>query len=161
MVWSVLSALDYSHMHKTTEAQLIMGVANQLAACGKWHWGVFSLLHLQDPVLRRCALEYFLSQYCSPDKDLQDGELFVLEKLHVPSGWLYQAKAQQAGYEQWYDLRAAHLLLSGQWNDAHKVMLEHLAVDAIVNGVFVCLLACVCVCVHMCVCLMATHQYCM
>ena len=136
IVWSVLTALGYSHVHKTPEAQLIVGMANQLAKCGKWQWSVFFLLHQKDHVLRRAAIEDFLSHHCSPDKKLQEAEVFVLEKLHVPKAWVYSAKAQKAGYEQWYDLRAAHLLISGQWNEAHTEILEHLAVDAIVNGMY-------------------------
>ena len=133
-MWSVLTALGYTHMHKTSEAQVMVGVANQLSAQGKWQWGVFSLLHLQDPVLRRSSVEQFLSRHCSPKKKLTKAEEFVLERLGVPHSWVYAAKAQHAGYEEWHDLRASHLLSSGQWNEAHTVILEHLAVDAIVNG---------------------------
>ena len=72
-------------------------------------------------------------------------EVFVVEKLLVPKAWVWQAKAQRASQEEWYDLKALHLLSAGKWNEAHDTILEHLAVDAIINGV--CVHACVCVCV--------------
>lgn len=134
MVWSILTALDYSHMHGTAEAQLLVGLANQMAQCGKWQWSIFSLLHLKDPVLCRNAVEDVLSHNCSPEEELVEAEVFVVERLKVPVEWVYRAKAQRAGYEQWHDLRASHLLLSCLWNEAHLEIMEHLTVDAIISG---------------------------
>lgn len=141
LVWSVLTALDYSHMHGTTEAQLLVGLANQMARCGKWQWSIFSLLHLKDAVLCQDAVERVLAHSCSPEEELVESEVFVVERLKVPKEWVYRAKAQRAGYEQWHDLKALHLLLSCQWNEAHLEIVDHLAVDAIITG------RCMCVCV--------------
>ncbi len=58
----------------------------------------------------------------------------MVEKLKVPKVWVYQAKALRASQEEWYDLKALHLLSAGLWNSAHDTIMEHLAVDAIING---------------------------
>ena len=52
-LWAVLSALDYTHMHPTRQAQLHTSFATQLESSGLWEWAVFVLLHLEDPVLCR------------------------------------------------------------------------------------------------------------
>ena len=121
-------------MLATKEAQLLIGLANQMVGCGMWQWGVFALLHLKDPVLCKDAIENILHHNCSPEEELVESEKFVVERLRVPKEWVYGAKAQRAGYEQWHDLRACHLLLSCQWNEAHLEVMEHLAVDAIIAG---------------------------
>ena len=58
----------------------------------------------------------------------------MVEKLHVPKEWVCYGKAQRAGYEEWHDLQALHMLSAGRWNGAHSVIMENLAVDAIING---------------------------
>lgn len=95
---------------------------------------MFVLLHLKDPVLSRSAVREALARNCCSDEELSSVELFVVERLHVPSEWVYGAKAARAGYEEWYDLQALHLLQAQQWNSAHDVIIEHLAVDAIISG---------------------------
>ena len=137
LVWSVLTAQDYTHIRGTAEAQFLVGLANQMARCGKWQWSIFALLHLKDSILCRNAVEDILAHNCSPEEELVESEVFVMEKLKVPKEWVYHAKAQRAGYEHWHDLRAAHLLLSCQWNEAHLEIVNHLAVDAIITGVCV------------------------
>lgn len=135
-MWSLLNALGYTHMSPTTTSQLVTSFASQLEHSGKWKWAVFVLLHLQDSVLSMSAVRETLARNCSPNKQLQPSESFVIEKLSVPSEWVFCAKAQRAGSEEWYDLMAAHLLSAGRWDDAHHVIMEQLAVDAIISGTF-------------------------
>ena len=134
MVWSILSSLGYTHMSPSSISRLLASFASQLERAHKWQWAVFALLHLQDSVLCATAVRETLARNCSADEQLQPSESFVIEKLSVPEEWVYCAKAQQAGAQEWYDVMAAHLLSAGQWDEAHAVILEHLAVDAIING---------------------------
>ena len=137
-------------MHPTMMSQLVTSFASQLVSSGQWHWAVFVLLHLQDPVLAQTAVQNVLDRSCCSEEELSSPEVFVVERLKVPRAWVYQAKALRAGQEEWYDLKALHLLSAGKWNDAHDTIVESLAVDAIINGVCVCV--CACVCVHACGC---------
>ena len=134
MVWSLLTSLEYTHTHPSVTSKLLTGFASQLVSCGKWHWAVFILLHLQDPVLTRAAVQDVLDHNCCSNEELSSGEFFVVEKLKVPKAWVYEAKALRASQEGWYDLKALHLLSAGQWNSAHVTIMEHLAVDDIING---------------------------
>lgn len=125
-------------MHPTVMSQLITSFSSQLVSCGKWHWAIFVLLHLQDPVLTQSAIQDVLDRSCCADEELSFSEVFVVEKLQVPKAWVWQAKAQRASQEELYDLKALHLLSAGKWNEAHDTIVEYLAVDAIINGVCVC-----------------------
>ena len=58
----------------------------------------------------------------------------MVDKLRVPREWVFLGKAQRASYEEWHDLQALHLLSAGQWNSAHDCIMEHLAVDSVING---------------------------
>lgn len=115
-------------------AQLVVSFATQLEHCGKWHWSVFALLHLKDQALLRPAVQELLARNCCSDEELSEVESFVIEKLFVPKDWVYYAKAQRSGYEEWYDLQAYNLLHAEHWNEAHTVIVQHLAVDAIIIG---------------------------
>lgn len=133
-MWSILSALGYTHLSLTATSQLLTSFASQLERSGKWKWAVFVLLHLQDPVLSMSSVRDILDRNCSPNEQLHPSESFLIERLSVPSDWVYCAKAQRSGVEEWYDLMAAHLLSARKWDDAHRVIIEHLAVDAIISG---------------------------
>lgn len=150
MVWSLLCSLGYSHMHHTMMCQLITSFASQLERSGEWEWSVFVLLHLTDPVLSKSAIQDTLDRNCSEAEELGRSEIFVIEQLRVPKQWVFLGKAQRASYEEWYDLKALHLLSAEQWNSAHDTIVEHLAVDSIINGTFLCL-NCDCV-VYLCPC---------
>ena len=121
-------------MRSTAIAHLLVSFANQLESCGKWHWAVFVLLHLQDPVLSKSSVQEILDGNCSSSEELSSSEVFVMEKLHVPKEWVYCAKAQRSYYEQWYDLMTQHLLHAEHWSEAHGVLVKYLAVDAIISG---------------------------
>ena len=131
---SLLTSLGYTHLHPTKQAQLHTSFASQLRRAGLWQWAVFVLLHISHAPQREEAVKTLLSECCSPDEDLNDQELFVINDLHVPKTWVYAAKGQSAGYELNYDLQALHLLEAEKWNDCHSVIVKELAADAIING---------------------------
>jgi len=95
---------------------------------------VFVLLHLEDPVLCRYAVQEVLSRHCSEEEELTSSEAFVINQLKVPEEWVYEAKALLAQYNQSHDLQALHLLHGGQWNDVHTVIIDHLVADMIINA---------------------------
>ena len=65
--------------------------------------------------------------------------------------FLYQA--QRAEYENRHSVQALHLLKAGLWNEAHTVIMKHLAAPAIIIGVCMSVYVCVYVCVRVCECL--------
>lgn len=134
LLCSLLSSLCYTHLHPTKKAQLHSSFACQLDRLGLWHWAVFVLLHIDQPLLREVAVKSVLDHNCTADEELNDQENFIVEKLCVPKSWVYAAKGQSAGYELNYELQVLHLLNAEQWNDCHTVLVKHLAASAIING---------------------------
>ena len=131
---SLLGSLGYTHLHPTRQAHLHSSFGCQLERAGLWHWAVFVLLHINHYPQRELAVKSLLNAHCSSDADLTDLEAFIINKLHVPTTWVYAAKGQSAGYELNYDLQALHLLKAERWNDCHCVIVEKLAASAIING---------------------------
>lgn len=126
--------MDYTHLHPPKLAQLHTSFACQLEHSGLWEWAVLVLLHIDDPVLRDMAIQHVLTHNCTSDKELSKQESFVVNQLHVPLTMVHSAKAQRAGYEGHYSNEAHHLLVAEQWNDAHNIILRHLATNAIINS---------------------------
>lgn len=132
---SLLTSLDYAHLHPTKLAQLHISFACQLERCCLWQWAIFVLLHINQPTLREAAVRRVLCQHCTSDEELTEQETFIVEKLRIPKNWVYGAKGQSAGYELNFELQALHFLKAEQWNDCHTVIMKHLAANAIINGV--------------------------
>ena len=133
-LWSVLVAMDYTHLHPTKLVQLQTGFASQLERSGLWEWAGFVLLHITDPVLRDSAVQRLLTYNCTPDKELSKQESFIVDQLHVPLHMVHSAKAQQASQVGRHEWQAYHLLVAERWNDVHDVILHHFATDAIISG---------------------------
>ncbi|XP_066999571.1 nuclear pore complex protein Nup98-Nup96 [Anabrus simplex] len=135
LLQQILDALGYSHLSDHSAAHLHTSFAMQLESRGLWHWGVFVLLHLRDPLSRRAAVLDLLGRHVelSDSERYLDKEDFLIEKLHVPAQWIYQAKATLAVIQKEYSKAAWYLMKSGQLNEGHEIIMKHIAADAIIN----------------------------
>ncbi|XP_052089696.1 nuclear pore complex protein Nup98-Nup96-like isoform X6 [Mytilus californianus] len=131
-LYQILQSLDYKHLSPYHRAYIHMNFASQLESIGLWHWAVFIVLHIEDKQCRESAVKDLLYRYVtlSTDKDKED---FLQEKLNIPVRWIHYAKALRAKHENKSHEEALHLLKSGHWNASHKVILKHIAPDAIIN----------------------------
>ncbi|XP_076117193.1 nuclear pore complex protein Nup98-Nup96-like isoform X3 [Mytilus galloprovincialis] len=131
-LYQILQSLDYKHLSPYHRAYVHMNFASQLESIGLWHWAVFIVLHIEDKQCRESAVKDLLYRYVtlSTDKDKED---FLQEKLNIPVRWIHYAKALRAKHENKSHEEALHLLKSGHWNASHKVILKHIAPDAIIN----------------------------
>ena len=129
-------------MQPTRQAQLHTSFSAQLEREGVWQWAVLPLQHISDSTLMESAVRELLARNCSSHEELSEQEEFVIRQLHVAREWVYAAKALRARYDKNYELEAKHLLEAGEWNDAHTVIIKHLAADAIISGKLPSLLTC-------------------
>ncbi|OAV98684.1 hypothetical protein PTTG_07702 [Puccinia triticina 1-1 BBBD Race 1] len=106
--------------------------ADQLNKLGLIKWAGFILLHLENPEGRARALKELISRNIKAvTGDVED---FFVDKLKIPSTWIYLARAQVAHYEGRF-FEEYHLLLkSSRINEAHKIVVLELAPDAILRG---------------------------
>lgn len=70
----------------------------------------------------------------SMDEDYLNREKFILEQLNIPSQWLYNSKALLAGNLKQYRIQAECFINGNMWNEAHTVIMRHLAPDDFING---------------------------
>ncbi|KAL8559558.1 hypothetical protein ACOMHN_018721 [Nucella lapillus] len=131
----VLQVLDFHHLSAYHSASLHANYTAQLESVGLWHWALFPLLHIHHPTQRESAIKELLGRHVelSDTEEFTEQEQFVIERLHLPPPWIHCAKATKAGYQGEHRLQAMHLLQASLWNDAHRVILAHLASEAIVN----------------------------
>ena len=109
-LWSVLRALEYSHLSTHHQAALCCDYASQLESLGLWHWAVFVLLHIgggdddASATQRELSVRQLLERHLvlDSDKEAKQREAFLQERLNVPAEWIHQAKVVMLCYKRWY-----------------------------------------------------------
>uniref|UniRef100_A0A8C8XM62 Nuclear pore complex protein Nup98-Nup96 n=1 Tax=Panthera leo TaxID=9689 RepID=A0A8C8XM62_PANLE len=95
----------------------------------------FHLLKLYSDSVRENAVRELLTRHCqlleTPESWAK--ETFLTQKLCVPAEWINEAKAVRAHMESDKHLEALYLFKAGHWNRCHKLIIRHLASDAIIN----------------------------
>ncbi|XP_036283836.1 nuclear pore complex protein Nup98-Nup96 isoform X8 [Pipistrellus kuhlii] len=134
-LWEMLRALNYTHLSEQCEGVLQASYAGQLESEGLWEWAIFVLLHIDNSSLRERAVRELLTRHCqlleTPESWAK--ETFLTQKLCVPAEWIHEAKAVRAHMESDRHLEALYLFKAGHWNHCHKLVIRHLASDAIIN----------------------------
>ncbi|KAM3677334.1 nuclear pore complex protein Nup98-Nup96 isoform 5-T5 [Ammospiza maritima maritima] len=134
-LWEVLRALNYCHLSQQSWGVLNTSYAAQLESEGLWEWAVFVMLHEPDTHAREKAVRELLGRHCA----LAEGpegwakETFLTQRLCVPPRWIHEAKAVRARMEGDKHKEALFLFKAGHWNQCHKLVVRHLASDAIIN----------------------------
>lgn len=138
LLLQILKSIGYQHCSEQSEAQLHVSFASQLENYGLWHWSIFALLHIPNKAKRELSVQEYLYRYIdfSRDEDYLQKESFVIHQIGIPEKWIYWAKAVRAGASKQYREQADFLLKAKQWAQAHEVIMEHIAPDAIINGNF-------------------------
>uniref|UniRef100_A0A8C3VIW9 Nuclear pore complex protein Nup98-Nup96 n=1 Tax=Catagonus wagneri TaxID=51154 RepID=A0A8C3VIW9_9CETA len=95
----------------------------------------FHLLKLYSDSIREKAVRELLTRHCqlleTPESWAK--ESFLTQKLCVPAEWIHEAKAVRAHMESDKHLEALYLFKAGHWNRCHRLIIRHLASDAIIN----------------------------
>uniref|UniRef100_A0AAQ5YAA5 Nuclear pore complex protein Nup98-Nup96 n=1 Tax=Amphiprion ocellaris TaxID=80972 RepID=A0AAQ5YAA5_AMPOC len=134
-LWGVLQALHYGHLSSSRQGLLHASYAAQLESAGLWHMAVFILLHIPDHSQRERAVREMLTLHC-PLQETDESvrrERFLTERLLVPERWIHEAKATRARRDADRHQQALHLYRAGYWNQCHRLLIQHLASDCIIN----------------------------
>lgn len=134
-LWGVLQALNYSHLSASRKGLLHVSYAAQLESAGLWHMAVFILLHITDHTQRERAVREMLTLHCplqETDESVQR-ERFLTERLLIPEQWIHEAKAIRARRDGDRHKEALHLYRAGHWSQCHRLLMQHLASDCIIN----------------------------
>ncbi|XP_061752896.1 nuclear pore complex protein Nup98-Nup96 isoform X3 [Nerophis ophidion] len=134
-LWSVLQALHYRHLSDARQGLLHASYAAQLESAGLWHLSVFILLHIPDHTQRERAVRAVLTLHC-PLEETEESlrrERFLTSRLLIPEQWIHQAKSTRAHYEGDKHQEVLHLYRAGHWSQCHRLLMQHLASDCIIN----------------------------
>uniref|UniRef100_A0A4W6F9F7 Nuclear pore complex protein Nup98-Nup96 n=1 Tax=Lates calcarifer TaxID=8187 RepID=A0A4W6F9F7_LATCA len=134
-LWGVLQALHYSHLSASRQGLLHASYAAQLESTGLWHMAVFILLHIPDHTYRERAVREMLTLHCplQATDDSVRRERFLTERLLIPEQWIHEAKATRARRDGDRHQEALHLYRAGYWSQCHRLLIQHLASDCIIN----------------------------
>lgn len=135
LMQQTLVALGYTHLSDHVAALTHTNFATQLEAHGLWHWAIFVVLHLRDSSRRRTAVQDLLLRHIEIDDtpEYVKHEQFLKEELGISSIWIHQAKAIKSSVNKRYGEAAWYYIQAEQWTQAHEIIIEHLAADAIIN----------------------------
>ncbi|XP_032667417.1 nuclear pore complex protein Nup98-Nup96 isoform X2 [Odontomachus brunneus] len=135
LIQQLVTGLGYTHLADHVFALTHTNFATQLEAHGLWHWAIFVMLHLRDSARRRAAVQDLLLRHVEIDDTLEyaQREQFLKEELGISSVWIHQAKAIKSRINKRYGEAAWYYIQAEQWNQAHEIIIEHLAADAIIN----------------------------
>uniref|UniRef100_A0A8C9EQM7 Nuclear pore complex protein Nup98-Nup96 n=1 Tax=Pavo cristatus TaxID=9049 RepID=A0A8C9EQM7_PAVCR len=95
----------------------------------------FHLLKLYSDSIREKAVRELLGRHCALCETPESWakETFLTQRLCVPAEWIHEAKAVRARMEGDKHKEALFLFKAGHWNQCHKLVVRHLASDAIIN----------------------------
>ncbi|EZA58163.1 hypothetical protein DMN91_011854 [Ooceraea biroi] len=135
LIQQTLVALGYTHLSDHVTALTHTNFATQLEAHGLWHWAIFVVLHLRDSSRRRTAVQDLLLRHIEIDDtpEYAKREQFLKEELGISSVWIHQAKAIKSSINKRYGEAAWYYIQAEQWTQAHEIIIEYLAADAIIN----------------------------
>ncbi|XP_027009207.2 nuclear pore complex protein Nup98-Nup96 [Tachysurus fulvidraco] len=134
-LWNVLQALNYTHLSVPRQNLLHTSYAAQLESTGLWEMAVFVLLHIPDSLLRERAVREVLNQHCTLEEteETAEKEHFLTNKLLIPMQWIHEAKATRASRDGDRHREALHHYRAGHWNHCHRLVIQNLASDCIIN----------------------------
>ncbi|XP_053703664.1 nuclear pore complex protein Nup98-Nup96 isoform X4 [Synchiropus splendidus] len=134
-LWGVLQSLHYTHLSVSGQGLIHSGYAAQLESAGLWHLAIFVLLHIPDHAQRERSVRDMLNLHC-PLQDSEESvsrEQFLVEQLMIPECWIHESKATRAHRNGDHRQEALHLYKAGFWNQCHRLLMQHLAADCIIN----------------------------
>ncbi|XP_037869821.1 nuclear pore complex protein Nup98-Nup96 isoform X2 [Bombyx mori] len=109
----------------------VVSVAEQLEAGGAWQLATAVLAYHPHGAARSSLVRSMISRH-APSSGSAPG-LQLLERIGVPEKWIHLARAHRAKYEHQPALEVEHLLAARQWSAAHRVLLDELLPDAVLN----------------------------
>eukprot|EP00127_Corallochytrium_limacisporum_P001825 Clim_evm10s85 gene=Clim_evmTU10s85 len=144
--WHIVTALKLTPLRLAISYDyLCVQYAAQLENDGQWPWACFVLCHMDRAEQRTVAVKGVLTRHCrsfvatnefgneDPIAVLDDSDLQA-QSFGVPAAWLWEAKAQHALYHGRVLLAAKLFVKAGKALRSHHLVIDRLAVMAIVHG---------------------------
>ena len=105
----------FRHMNLIKREAHHLDFAMQLEAMGLRHWAIFVILHLQDPHKRSKLAKEILGRNVLPsDDESSEREVFLQERLGVPTSWIAEAKATRASIDCNYGDQVKKVIFVGK-----------------------------------------------
>ena len=112
-----------------------LAYAAQLTSAGEWLGATFVLLHLSHTSARQKAIQDHLCRHAGLIGAESSPSFFILtEKFKIPATWIWEALALYMRGVKKDAAREVHCLLqAGSFVEAHRVLAQHVAPQAIIE----------------------------
>lgn len=135
LLLQTLTALNVGVLNEEARTVVTTTFSIQLESLGYPKWAVFPLLFIQDRVVRRNLIMSSLHRNLdSKVGDLTEKDL--VKKLLIPPEWIHEIKAYQTQMLSMHWQNYQHLSHTNLWYEAHKIAIEHLIPELIINERF-------------------------
>lgn len=136
LMMQALRALGYTHLDEKVTNKYHVSFASQLLSYDLWEWAMFVLMHIENEELRRHHVENILERHvelCASTSDLSDKEAFLIEKLSVPSKWIYNCKGHLAMHKNEFWDACEYYLKAGDYVKCHQVLFDKVVFVSVLN----------------------------
>lgn len=118
--------------------QSITGMADQLEAHGFWDLAVLIVMFHPIQNIRNNCIRKILSRNVPAQVGtaVENEQMKLLDELRIPKHWILLAQAHRAKYEKLPAVEVEHLVGAGQWNAAHRVLVNELMPRAVLSNKF-------------------------
>ncbi|GJQ66844.1 hypothetical protein Trydic_g18599 [Trypoxylus dichotomus] len=135
LLLQMLTALGVGVLNEERRVMIAMSFSSQLESLGLPKWAIFPLLFIKDPIVRKNSIMRTL--YRDLDSSRYDiSEYELANELLIPSLWIHEVKTCKAKFLRNHWLYYQHLSCTQKWRDAHKVAIDLLIPDLIINENF-------------------------
>lgn len=131
----MLTALGVGVLNEERRVAMSTSFSIQLVSLGLSKWAVFPLLFINDPVVRKNQIMRTLHQNLdSILTDLSENQL--VKELLIPPQWIHEIQSYKTGLLNMHWQNYQHLAYTKLWYEAHKIAIEHIIPDLIINEKF-------------------------
>ncbi|XP_014213308.1 nuclear pore complex protein Nup98-Nup96 isoform X2 [Copidosoma floridanum] len=136
MLHQTLIGLGYTHVPDHVTTIVYSSFAAQLETYDLWNWSILIVLNHKNCYERERAVMDLLFRHVELDNtsDYEEKENFLIKSLKISPKWINEAKAVKASTIKRYEEAAWYYIAAEKWNEAHEIIIRHIAIDAIING---------------------------
>ncbi|XP_044256345.1 nuclear pore complex protein Nup98-Nup96 isoform X2 [Tribolium madens] len=114
---------EKDHLHTT--------FATQLENLGHWKWAIFSLLFLENNLLKKNMIMRILDRNLSTQTESIEREL--VKTFKIPPSWIHEVKATKAKLAGRYYEYFQHYIYMGEWQEANAAFVDNILPELFIN----------------------------
>lgn len=128
-------SLEVGIIEASEKNKICVSFSNQLETLGEWEWSIFTLLYLDDNILKKTLVTGILDRNLSQGTDKKSLESVnnLVNNMHIPPDWLHRVKAEKMIFSGKYIEAFNQLALAEDYCKANEILVEHILPNLFIN----------------------------